>query len=346
MLDRWGVLQALHTDGALPITHLAVSHPALGHLATYDVPPQGEGPAQRSLAVPHDRIEAVLHQVAETWPSVRIEYAIGTDVERDTKGRVVGVRARIGEREQTFHATVVVGCDGMNSMVRRRLSIDAPRDPYDHEILFVAAAGAVDPPAAMHFHLSDRVILVASRPRGWMRVGVRFERDEQKELLRRPDPALHDFIAARVPELESIRIIAEDAHIYPLARQVAEHFAAPGVALVGDAAHTTHPAGSSGMSLAITGAARLAELIAPALAAPASRERDLAVDEALAAFDAERRPAATAAVMENHRQALRIWQRGVEDDPHAYAAAINPVANWGVGGAGWGQDPAALGARR
>src|SRR5205809_7649153 len=44
-LDRWGVLDALHRDGSLPITQIAVSHSLLGRLATYDVPPQGEGPA-------------------------------------------------------------------------------------------------------------------------------------------------------------------------------------------------------------------------------------------------------------------------------------------------------------
>ena len=58
-------------------------------------------------------------------------------------------------------------------MVRRRLAIQAVRQPYDHDLLYVAAEGVPDPPAAMHFHLSDRVILVASRPHGAMRIGVR-----------------------------------------------------------------------------------------------------------------------------------------------------------------------------
>ena len=40
-------------------------------------------------------------------------------------------------------------------------------------------------------------------------------------------------------------------------RSLAHSFWAPGVALVGDAAHTTHPAGATGMNLAISGAARL-----------------------------------------------------------------------------------------
>jgi hypothetical protein len=40
---------------------------------------------------------------------------------------------------------------------------------------------------------------------------------------------------------------------------------------------------------------------------------------------------------------MRIWQAGVQHDPEAYVRAVDPNAEWGVGGAGWGKDPAALG---
>jgi 2-polyprenyl-6-methoxyphenol hydroxylase-like FAD-dependent oxidoreductase len=95
------------------------------------------------------------------------------------------------------------------------------------------------------------------------------------------------------------------------------------------------------MNLAISGAARLAELLAPAVLEHASLS---ALDQQLAAYDAERRPAAAAALEQNHRQAMRIWQAGVQHDPDAYVRAVDPNAEWGVGGAGWGKDPAALGA--
>ena len=345
-LETWGVLEALWRDGALPMTHVAVSQRELGRLATYEVPAQGEGPAGRSIAVPHDRIEAVMKDVARRWPSVSIEHALVVDVERDESGRVAAARARVGDEERQYRASLVVGCDGMSSMVRRRLGIPTQREPYPHQLVYATAEGVTDPPAAMHFHLSDRVILVANRPGGRMRVAIRFEPGEGRELFRTPDPLLHDFIRARVPDLEAVRFTGDEVQVYPVARQVAERFWAPGAALVGDAAHTTHPAGATGMNLAITGASRLAELVAPILTESPSPARDAAIDVAVGAFDAERRPAAAAAVAENHRQALRIWEAGVERDPYAYAAAANPTGPWGVGGAGWGQDPAALGVNR
>jgi 2-polyprenyl-6-methoxyphenol hydroxylase-like FAD-dependent oxidoreductase len=346
-LERWGVLEGLHADGALPMTHIAVSHRDLGRLATYAVPAQADGPAGRSLAVPHDRIEAVMKDSAERWPSVSVERALAVDLARDQSGRVTGVQARVGEEERVFTAALVVGCDGMSSMVRRRSGIGVEQYRYPHQFVFVTAEGTTDPPAAMHFHLSDRVVLVANRPRNRMRVAVRFEPGEGRELFRDPDPALHDFIRKRVPPLESVRFVGSDVHVYPIVRQLAERFCAPGLVLVGDAAHTTHPAGATGMNLAITGASRLAELVRMLLddrrltTATAS-----ALDQALLAYDAERRPAAAAAIAENHRQAMRIWDKGVENDPHAFAAAANPTGAWGVRGAGWGQNPAALSSNR
>src|SRR5918911_5350198 len=65
-LEPWGVLDGLFRDGALPIHHLAVSHRTLGRLATYDVRAQGDGAAGRTIAVPHDRIEVVMKETAES----------------------------------------------------------------------------------------------------------------------------------------------------------------------------------------------------------------------------------------------------------------------------------------
>jgi 2-polyprenyl-6-methoxyphenol hydroxylase-like FAD-dependent oxidoreductase len=156
--------------------------------------------------------------------------------------------------------------------------------------------------------------------------------------LQRRDPALHDYVTIRFPALAGHRFGSADAHVYRVSRHVAERFWAPGAALVGDSAHATHPAGATGMSLAVTGAERLADLLAPALRDGSTEE----IDRALRAYDAERRPAAVAAVESNHLQALRLWQSDLFRDPRKYAEAVNPSGAWGAGGAGWGQDPAAL----
>jgi 2-polyprenyl-6-methoxyphenol hydroxylase-like FAD-dependent oxidoreductase len=236
---------------------------------------------------------------------------------------------------------MVVGCDGAQSLVRRSRSIRAEPEPYAHEQVIIGGFGQTELPAALHWYLDDQgALAVASRPRGGFRILLTLQLGQRGDLLKLPDPALRDHVVGRFPMLDGLRFGKQDAHVYRLARHVAERFWAPGAALVGDSAHATHPAGATGMSLAISGAARLADLVSPAL-----REGPAAIDAALAAYDAERRPAALAAIERNHAQALRIWQSDLFRDPEAYAQTINPTAAWGVAGAGWGQDPAALGAR-
>jgi 2-polyprenyl-6-methoxyphenol hydroxylase-like FAD-dependent oxidoreductase len=281
---------------------------------------------------------------AERWPSVEIERAAVVGLERDADGRVAGVRANTAAGERVFRAALVVGCDGSQSLVRRELGIEVDRRPYDHEFLYIAADGPTDPPAAMHFYLDRQgVILVASRPRQRMRIAIYFPRGARGDLLKRPDPALYEYVVDRMPALATARFGRVNAHVYSLVRQLALRFSAPGAALVGDAAHTTHPTGATGMNLAISGAARLAELVGPVLLDGGETTAHLtALDGALAAYDAERRPAAALAVEHNHRQALRIWPPHPEEDPDGYARAANPASGWGVDGAGWGQDPAAL----
>jgi 2-polyprenyl-6-methoxyphenol hydroxylase-like FAD-dependent oxidoreductase len=346
ILDRWGVLAALHADGSLPITELAVSHAQRGLIARFPLRAHDDGPAGRTIAVPHDRIEAVFFECANRWPSVRCERGVVSGVEWNESGRVIGVRFRPhgASNDVSFRARVVVGADGSQSLVRRSLGIEIEQHPYNHEQVIIGGEGPTELPAALHWYLDDLgALTVVSRPRQAFRILLTLQLGQRGDLLRRPDPALHDFVVGRFPTLQPLRFAKADAHLYRLGRHLADRFWAPGAAIIGDAAHATHPAGATGMSLAITGAARLAERLAPLLLTNAP-SADL--DAALEAYHVERRPAADLAVQSNHEQALRIWQSDLYKDPDAYAHAIDPSSGWGAGNAGWGQDPAALIAAR
>jgi 2-polyprenyl-6-methoxyphenol hydroxylase-like FAD-dependent oxidoreductase len=346
ILDQWGVLAALHADGALPITELGVSHAQRGLIARFPLIAADDGPAGRTISVPHDRIEAVLHECASRWRSVRAEPGTVTGLERREDGRVIGVRFRPHDTRDEILLTsrVVVGCDGSQSLVRRQVGIQVDPQPYDHEQVIIGGHGPTELPAALHWYLDDfGALAVTSRPRQAFRILLVFRLGQRGDLLRQPDPALRDHVMRRFPMLEALKFSKADAHVYRLSRHVADRFWASGAAIVGDAAHATHPAGATGMSLAITAAARLTEQIAPVLLSGGTDEE---IDAGLEAYDAERRPAAITAVESNHAQAMRIWQSDLFRDPDAYAQAINPTSGWGAGGAGWGQDPAALAHRQ
>jgi 2-polyprenyl-6-methoxyphenol hydroxylase-like FAD-dependent oxidoreductase len=333
ILDEWGVLAVLHDDGALALRELAVTDRARGLIARYPTPVRDAGPAGRTIAVPHDRIEAVLYACAERWPSVRTERGVVTGLLREN-GRVVGARVRGAEGERELRARVVVGCDGTRSLVRRELGVRADERGYERDFLYIEADGGIDPPAAVHWHLDEQgVLCVLARPRDRCRVFLTWKRGGQPF---GADPALRDHVVGRFPTLVPLGITKTESAIYRVVRLLAERFWAPGCALVGDAAHTTHPAGATGMSLAISGAARLATAIAPLVASGTDAE----LDGALAEYDAERRPAAARALEAAHAQALRLYDGELFRDANAFARAVDPSASWTAGGGGWGHDPA------
>ncbi len=190
----------------------------------------------------------------------------------------------------------------------------------------------------MHWHLDDLgVLCVIARPRGKCRVFLTVTRGERASFGR--DPELRDHVVGRFPTLAGLQLRKADSAVYRVVRMLAERFWVPGCALAGDAAHTTHPAGATGMSLAIAGASRLAELVAPVLEADGTDDE---IDAALAAYDTERRPAAARALDAAHAQGERLYESDLFRDADAFARAVDPAAAWTAGGLGWGQDPAAL----
>jgi 2-polyprenyl-6-methoxyphenol hydroxylase-like FAD-dependent oxidoreductase len=341
ILAEWDVLRALHDDGAIAIRELAVTHARRGLIARYEAPGRDGDAAGRTIAVPHDRIEAVLYECAARRPSVRVERGVITGLLRDGEGRVAGVRLRPRDgagAERAIAARLVVGCDGTRSLIRRELEIEVDQAEYQVDFLYVEAEGASDPPAAVHWHLDDTgVLCVLARPRGACRVFLTWPRGERPAI--GPDPALRGQVARRFPTLAGLRLAKANASLYRVVRLLARRFWTAGCAIAGDAAHTTHPAGATGMSLAIAGASRLAELVAPVLGRGGA---DAELDAALATYEAERRPAAARALEAAHAQALRLYEGQLFRDPEAYARAVDPRAAWTAGGAGWGQDPAAL----
>ena len=255
LLDGWGVLDGLHAAGALPITELAVSQATNGLVARFAIPAAGEGPAGRTVSLPHDEIEAVLFECAKRWPSLTVKRGTVTGLMNDASGRVAGVRYRPAgsTKEVRLSAAVVAGCDGSQSLVRRSVGIAVEQKPYDHEQVIIRGEGRTELPAGLHWYLDDvGALAVTSRPREAFRILLPFRLGERGNLLKRPGPALHDYVVGRFPALAPLRFGKAQASVYRLARHVAPSFWAPGAALVGDAAHATHPAGATGMSLAIT----------------------------------------------------------------------------------------------
>ncbi len=175
------------------------------------------------------------------------------------------LQVQSGEEVRQLQASLLVGADGTDSMVRKRLGISAERHDYG-QTLFVATV-ATDRPhrgrAWERFRPSGPVA-VLPLPDGRCGVVLTVPSDQAQALADLDDAAF----ARRVQQdfgwwLGRISQ-AGRRHGYPIASCASRRLVGERAVLVGNAAQTVHPVGAQGFNLGLRDALTLAEMIAVA----------------------------------------------------------------------------------
>ena len=172
-----------------------------------------------------------------------------------------GAWARI-EGADRLEGNLLVGADGPDSRVRAALGIGVTEQPYE-EVGVVANFGCERPhgDTARQWFRNDgvlawlplpgaRISIVWSAPRA---VAETLQGMDEEGLAQR----VRDAGAAALGDL---RLVSE-VRAFPLRRIVVPEPVAPGVALVGDAAHAVHPLAGQGVNLGFQDAKVLAETL-------------------------------------------------------------------------------------
>ncbi|MFH8409705.1 FAD-dependent monooxygenase [Streptomyces sp. NPDC018019] len=255
-------------------------------------------PYDHLLSLPQSHLLAELLAHCAAFPGFR--YAEGHRVDgllRDGDGRVTGVTA--GGPAVT--ARIVVGADGRFSKVRRLAGIGAGRtEAFDQDVLWFKlrrpADGGAPPsrdvrvlrgrdssPVLVYGSWPDRVQIGWTLPHQGYRDVVRHGLDHVKEQLAHAVPEYAGLIDEQITSLRDLTLL-------DVFSGRAERWAADGLVLMGDAAHTHSPIGAQGINLAVQDAVVLHPLLVEAVAA------DRADAAFLSRFE-ERRAPDIAAVM-------------------------------------------------
>ncbi|WP_433516187.1 FAD-dependent monooxygenase [Nonomuraea sp. CA-143628] len=193
-------------------------------------------------------------------------------------GRVRGVVGRGATGTTVVRARYVVGADGRFSPVRRLAGIPSGRrDVFDFDVLWVKLpATERTPPYAQIFRdggtpllaypsWPDHLQLGWTVPHGGYAKIIAAGLEEVKARLGRAAPPYASLIDAAITSPADLSLLDVFAARAP-------RWAAPGLVLTGDSAHTHSPLGAQGINLAIQDAAVLHPLLLAAL-----RDRDEAV---------------------------------------------------------------------
>jgi 2-polyprenyl-6-methoxyphenol hydroxylase-like FAD-dependent oxidoreductase len=252
ILEEWDAASDIFHAGALRISGFRVMDNKGAVLKNLDTRRDVSPPADL-VALRHSSIENSLEAAAIRTGKVQIVYGVRCLALLKEEGRVVGVKTTKGD----YRASLTVAATGSSS---RLVADDFPtafKVKYNASYYSMRCGFVSFHRDAGVYALGPRGVLVtAPLPNHETRVVLQLSRLQAVPTGNDLDEQVRSLGLAFDGSLPVLQ-----AHLYRVACYMARRFWRPGVVLVGDTAHTTHPVGGQGMNLAIRGAHSLAASI-------------------------------------------------------------------------------------
>ncbi len=248
------------------------------------------------LMLPQARFLELVAAEARRYPRFRL--VMGARVRELVRegGRVRGARYRTAAGEACeVRADLVVGADGRFSKLRRLAGLDreggvSGGEPPMDVLWFELPREARDPEGAgAVFRYGRGALLVLMDHLDRWQVGYVIPKGHYAHLKERGLPALRRSVAALAPELEDRVGLLDDwrrCSLLSVESDRLRRWHAPGLLLIGDAAHVVSPVGGVGINLAIQDAVAAANTLAGPLLEGRLKTRHLRAVQRRRGFDA------------------------------------------------------------
>lgn len=289
VLDRLGVLSRVEAEQPVRISGMrfrapdgTVAEARYGELEGYH-PFRAD-----ALALPRTTLDSLVLETARIAGVEVHERAQATDVVRDEDGRVVGAVVREGAQEHSIGASLVVGADGLRSIVARRLGL-ARRSLWPRRLGLVAHLRGVRDVGGMgEMHVErDGFVGIVSVGKGVVNASLVIPARRAREIAGDPAGFHRRWLAEHphlAPRFEDAVPTAPVRVTGPFASRATRAWAG-GAALVGDAADFFDPITGEGIHAALRGA----ELLVDTLTGRHWQRDPATLDAALREYDTRRR---------------------------------------------------------
>jgi len=289
ILADMGALERIEETGAAALAGIHVRAPN-GRVIKGDfVAGHGfRGFRDRGLSVRRETLDAILLDRARAVGADVVEGIRVTDVIRGNSDRVVGVQTLVNGERGESRAPIVIGADGLRSVIAKRLGL-AQTQRWPRRLALVThyeRVGDVGEHGEMHVE-RDGYVGIADVGNGLTTVALVIPASRSAEISGDRAGFLHRWLMSKThlaPRFKNAERATPVVATGPFASHTRRAWA-PGAALVGDAADFFDPFTGEGIYSALRGGEMLASTVRSALTLTSERD----VDDVFREYDRARR---------------------------------------------------------
>jgi len=296
LLDRLGVLDEVRSS-ARPTRRTEVRDGGRRVLTVEFAAYPWEG--RQPMEIPQPPLLAAMARLAAEHPGFSLLAGHAAAALLRSDGRVAGVACMGPDGPVEVRAALTVIADGRYTKFREQAGLAYTKTPLDRDVLWLKVP---QPPAwdadaySVRIAGGSHLAAIPTVP-DQLRIGLNIPKGSYRQWRAQDVSVLHERIDLLAPELSAT--VREhvtdwsDTALLDVFTTVVPRWSAPGVVLIGDAAHTLSPILGLGVHHALVDGVVLAPLVDRALAAPGASQ-DAAVDGAAVEFQRLREPSVAA----------------------------------------------------